>query len=48
MDGVDFLKLVTGNANPTMSFIRGRLKVGGDLVFAAQLPGIFRTPTASG
>ena len=44
LDGVDFLKLVTGNASPTMSFLRGRLRLKGDLVFAAQLPRVFRIP----
>jgi putative sterol carrier protein len=45
LDGVDFLKLATGNANPTMSFIRGRLRLKGDVAFAAQLPGLFRIPS---
>jgi putative sterol carrier protein len=48
LDGVDFLKLVTGNASPTMSFLRGRLRLKGDLVFAAQLPRVFRIPSAHG
>jgi len=48
MDGVDFLKLVTGNSNPVMSFITGKLKVRGDLGFAAQIPGLFRIPSAAG
>jgi putative sterol carrier protein len=45
LDGVDFLKLVTGNASPTMSFLKGRLRLKGDLVFAAQLPRVFRIPS---
>ncbi len=48
MDGVDFLKLVTGNANPVMSFLSGKLKIRGDLGFAAQIPGLFRIPSAAG
>lgn len=44
MDGADFLKLVTGNANPTMTFMKGKLRVHGDLLFAAQLAGLFRIP----
>ncbi len=48
IDGVDFLKLVTGNSNPVMSFISGKLKVRGDLGFAAQIPGLFRIPSAAG
>jgi putative sterol carrier protein len=46
MDGADFLKLVTGNANPPMMFMRGRLRVAGDLGFAARLAGFFRIPSA--
>jgi putative sterol carrier protein len=48
IDGVDFLKLVTGNANPVMSFLSGKLKLKGDLGFAAQIPGLFRIPSAAG
>jgi putative sterol carrier protein len=47
MDGADFLKLVTGNSNPVMAFITGKLKIRGDLGFAAQLPGLFRIPSAA-
>jgi putative sterol carrier protein len=43
---VDFLKLVTGNAaGPTM-FLTGKLKVDGDVMFAAGVQGLFRIPTA--
>jgi putative sterol carrier protein len=44
MDGADFLKLVTGNANPPMMFLRGKLKVAGDLAFAARLTAYFKIP----
>jgi putative sterol carrier protein len=47
VDAADFLKLVTGNLNPLTAFLRGRLKVKGDLVLAAQLPGLFAIPSAS-
>jgi predicted lipid carrier protein YhbT len=46
-EAADFLKLVTGNLNPTLAFVRGRLKVKGDLGFAATLPRLFRIPTAT-
>jgi putative sterol carrier protein len=46
-DGAGFLKLVTGNSNPVMAFITGRLKIRGDLGFAAQIPGLFRIPSAA-
>jgi len=47
LDAADFLKLVTGNANPTMFFLRGKLKVKGDLGFAAALPRLFRMPSGA-
>jgi predicted lipid carrier protein YhbT len=46
MDAADFLKLVTGNLNPTLAFVRGKIKVKGDLGFAATLPRLFRIPRA--
>ncbi len=47
IDGVAFLKLVTGNANPVMSFLSGKLKIRGDLAYAAQIPSLFRIPSAA-
>ena len=47
LDAADFLLLVTGNANPTLFFLRGKLKIKGDLGFAAQLPRLFRMPSAT-
>ena len=41
---VNFLKLVTGNASGPILFTTGRLKISGDLVFAAQIAGMFRMP----
>ena len=46
LDGADFLRLVTGNASPPMMFMRGRLRVAGDLAFAARLTSLFRIPSA--
>jgi putative sterol carrier protein len=41
---VDFLKLVSGNAaGPTM-FMTGKLKIEGDLMFAAGVQSLFRMP----
>jgi putative sterol carrier protein len=43
---VDFLKLVSGNAaGPTM-FMTGKLKIDGDLMFAAGVQSLFRMPGA--
>ena len=43
-DGVDFLKLVTGNVSGPKLFMTGRLKVEGDLMFAAGAAALFRLP----
>ncbi|MGH2924346.1 MAG: SCP2 sterol-binding domain-containing protein [Solirubrobacterales bacterium] len=44
IDGVQFLKLVTGNANGPMLFMSGKLKIEGDLMFAAQIQSMFTIP----
>ncbi len=44
IDGVPFLKLVTGNANGPMLFMSGKLKIEGDLMFAAQIQSMFTIP----
>src|SRR5262245_38359299 len=44
IDSVPFLKLVTGNAAGPALFLKGDLKLEGDLLLAARLPGLFRTP----
>jgi putative sterol carrier protein len=46
LDGVEFLKLVTGNASGPMMFMSGKLKIEGDLMFATQIQGMFTIPTA--
>jgi putative sterol carrier protein len=43
---VDFLKLVTGNASGPDLFIRRRIKIKGDLMFAASIVGLFTLPRA--
>ena len=44
LSGVDFLHLVTGNANPMMMFMTGKLKAKGDLGLAANLANLFDLP----
>jgi putative sterol carrier protein len=44
VDGVDFLKLVTGNASGPRMFMFGKLKIEGDLLFAARVQGLFKMP----
>jgi predicted lipid carrier protein YhbT len=41
---VDFLRVVTGNANPTTLFLRGRMKAKGDLGLAMRFPKMFDVP----
>ena len=42
----DFLRAVTGSVNVAMLFIRGRVKVKGDIAFAAGLINYFNLPRA--
>lgn len=46
LDGVDFLKLVTNNVQGPELFMTGKLKLEGDMMFAAQLPTLFTIPGA--
>ena len=43
---VEFLKLATGNAKGPELFLRRKLKIKGDLLFAPALPGLFTIPRA--
>ena len=42
--GADFLKLVTVNAAGPMLFMSGKLKIEGDLMFAASAASLFTIP----
>ena len=42
--GTDFLRLVTGNAAGPMLFMRGKLKIEGDMMFAASAASLFTIP----
>ena len=44
---VDFLRLVSGNAAGPMLFMAGKLKIEGDMMFAAQLTSLFTIPSAA-
>jgi len=48
LGGAEFLKLATGNLNPTMAFMKGSLKVKGDLSAALALSAAVRIPSAKG
>jgi putative sterol carrier protein len=41
---VEFLRLVSGNANGPMLFMTGKLKIEGDLMFASTMTSLFRIP----
>jgi putative sterol carrier protein len=43
---VDFLKVVSGNGNPMMLFMQGKLKAKGDLGLAANIANLFDIPKA--
>jgi putative sterol carrier protein len=43
---VDFLKVISGNGNPMMMFMTGKLKTKGDIALAASIAQYFETPKA--
>ena len=46
-DPVPFLKLVTGQDSGPALFMKGELKIEGDLMFATRLTSFFRIPSAA-
>ncbi|MCC5698778.1 SCP2 sterol-binding domain-containing protein [Klebsiella pneumoniae] len=46
MGPVEFIKLVSGNASAPMMFMTGKLKLAGDVGFAAGLTKLFQIPKA--
>ena len=46
MGPVEFLKIITGGANPVMMFMTGKLKAKGDLGLAANIANLFDIPKA--
>jgi putative sterol carrier protein len=46
IDPIDFVRLITGNASGPKLFLFGRLKIRGNLLLAARMPGFFRIPGA--
>ena len=45
LDGVEFLRVAAGVAEGPELFMGGKLKIEGDMMFAAQLASLFRRPT---
>jgi putative sterol carrier protein len=46
MDGVEFLRLISGNSDPMSAYFKGRIQLAGDIMVAAQLAQMFRMPGA--
>ena len=46
MDGVEFLRLISGNSDPMSAYFKGRIQLAGDIMVAAQLAQIFKMPGA--
>ena len=46
MDPITFLKVVSGDGNPMMMFMTGKIKAKGDLGLAAQVAKLFDIPKA--
>ena len=46
MDAVTFLKVVSGDGNPMMLFMTGKIKAKGDLALAANVAKLFDIPKA--
>jgi alkyl sulfatase BDS1-like metallo-beta-lactamase superfamily hydrolase len=44
--GIDFIKLITGNAHGPRMFLLGRLKIRGDLLKAGRFQSYFQAPRA--
>lgn len=48
MDGVEFLRLVSGNSDPMSAYFKGRIQLAGDIMVAATMARLFRMPGAGG
>lgn len=46
LDAAEFLRLATGNSNPMQAYLKGRIKLAGDIMVAAKLLQLFRIPSA--
>ena len=42
LNAADFLRLITGKLNGMQAFMSGKLKIGGDMMFAQVMQGWFR------
>jgi len=46
IDGVEFLRLASGNSDPMQAYFQGRMQLAGDIMLAAKLASLFRMPGA--
>jgi SCP-2 sterol transfer family len=44
MDGVELLRLVSGNLDPMQAYFKGRIQLAGDIMVAAKMAQMFRMP----
>ena len=44
MDGVEFLRLISGNSDPMSAYFKGRIQLAGDIMVAATMAQLFRMP----
>jgi hypothetical protein len=47
-EAAEFVRLATGNSNPMPAYLSGRIKLAGDIMFAAKLQTLFRVPGREG
>ena len=47
LDGVEFLRLASGNSDPMQAYFKGRIQLTGDIMVAAKMAQIFRMPGSS-
>ncbi len=47
IDGVEFLRLISGNSDPMQAYFTGRIQLAGDIMIAAKLAQLFRMPGGS-
>ena len=43
-EAAEFVRLATGNSDPMRAYFSGRIKLGGDIMFATKLQTLFRVP----
>jgi putative sterol carrier protein len=48
IDGVEFLRLVSGNLDPMQAYFKGRIQLTGDIMVAAKMAQMFRMPGSGG